>query len=229
MTAAIVRTPTGDLDRSRLFYAKLGFEELGGGETVLVTDGKVIVEIDPRPGSRTGLKLVKPDWSAESQTLVPAMALELDSGFLVADPNGVRIELVEGDPEDYPEPLGEGFAAVGKFVGLSVEAVDFDATVGFWLLLGYDAPEGQEMDGWAALTAGNAVDVTVLDAMSCPHLFFNPGLTYFNGENNLAVIDHIRQAEIPIDEEITIFNDEGIVDNIIIRDPGGTGFFIFND
>ena len=29
--------------------------------------------------------------------------------------------------------------------------------------------------------------------------------------------------------KITQFNKEGIVDNVIIRDPGGYGFFIFND
>ena len=33
----------------------------------------------------------------------------------------------------------------------------------------------------------------------------------------------------PITEEITCFNSEGIADNVVLRDPGGTGFFIFND
>jgi hypothetical protein len=54
-------------------------------------------------------------------------------------------------------------------------------------------------------------------------------MTYFNGGNNMAVIGKIRSARIPIAEEITHFNKEGIVDNIIIRDPGGYGFFVFND
>ena len=52
----------------------------------------------------------------------------------------------------------------------------------------------------------------------------------FNGkENNPKVIQNIRNVGIPIAEEITTFNKEGIVDNIIIQDPGGYGFFIFND
>ena len=66
-------------------------------------------------------------------------------------------------------------------------------------------------------------------ANSCPHLFFNPSLTYFNSGRNPEVIAGIRAAGIPISEEITIFNKEGRVDNIIIRDPGGYGFFLFND
>jgi hypothetical protein len=65
---------------------------------------------------------------------------------------------------------------------------------------------------------------------SCPHLFFNPSLTFFNGkENNPKVIQKIRDLNIPITQEITAFNEEGLVDNIIIRDPGGLGFFVFND
>ena len=63
----------------------------------------------------------------------------------------------------------------------------------------------------------------------CPHLFFNPSLTYFNGGQNLPVIKAIREAGIPIAEEITHFNEEGVVDNVVLRDPGGLGMFIFND
>ena len=46
--------------------------------------------------------------------------------------------------------------------------------------------------------------------MMCPHLFFNPSLTYFNGkEGNPKVITAVRDAGIPITEEITHFNREG--------------------
>ncbi len=54
-------------------------------------------------------------------------------------------------------------------------------------------------------------------------------MTFFNGKDNLNLIAKIREAGIPITEEITHFNKENIVDNIIIRDPGGYGFFIFSD
>jgi hypothetical protein len=64
---------------------------------------------------------------------------------------------------------------------------------------------------------------------TCPHLFFNPSLNFFNGEDNISIISKIRSLDIPITEEITHFNKENKVDNIIIRDPGGYGFFLFND
>ena len=45
----------------------------------------------------------------------------------------------------------------------------------------------------------------------------------------MEIIEKIRELNFPITEEITHFNDQGIVDNIIIRDPGGFGFFLFSD
>ena len=45
----------------------------------------------------------------------------------------------------------------------------------------------------------------------------------------MKIIEGIRKAGIDIEEDITAFNEKGIVDNIIIREPGGIGFFIFSD
>lgn len=71
--------------------------------------------------------------------------------------------------------------------------------------------------------------VSLMRPLNCPHLFFNPSLTYFNGGRNPEVIAAIRKAGVPISEEITHFNSRGEVDNVILRDPGGYGFFVFND
>jgi hypothetical protein len=35
--------------------------------------------------------------------------------------------------------------------------------------------------------------------------------------------------DIKVEEEITAFNPDGIIDNVILRDEGGYGFFVFND
>ena len=54
-------------------------------------------------------------------------------------------------------------------------------------------------------------------------------MTYFNGGKNLPNIGKMREAGIEFAEEITHFSSDGVADNVIIRDPGGLGFFIFND
>ena len=71
--------------------------------------------------------------------------------------------------------------------------------------------------------------ISLLQALQCPHLFFNPSLTYFNGSRNPKIIESIKKQNIEITEEVTEFNSKGEVDNIILRDSGGLGFFVFND
>ncbi len=88
---------------------------------------------------------------------------------------------------------------------------------------------GSIAQGWVAFENGTSVGISIMKPMVCPHLFFNPGLTFFNGGKNLPIIQKIKTVGIPIAEEITVFNKEGIVDNVILCDPGGLGFFIFND
>jgi len=120
-------------------------------------------------------------------------------------------------------------AITGQFAGISLETIDINQSIHFWQSIGYTIQSGSRDQGWLTLSNGSGVDISLMKAGSCPHLFFNPSLTYFNGAKNLAIIKQLKTLQVPITEEITHFNKEGIVDNIIIRDPGGLGFFLFND
>ena len=88
---------------------------------------------------------------------------------------------------------------------------------------------GNIEQGWVVFQNEEKATVSFMMPNSCPHLFFNPSLNYFNGKNNLAVIEKIKKAEISFTEEITHFNSNGMVDNVIVRDEGGLGFFVFSD
>ena len=46
---------------------------------------------------------------------------------------------------------------------------------------------------------------------------------------NKEIIENIKQVELPIEEEVIFSAEEKIAQNIILKDPGGLGFFIFND
>ena len=127
------------------------------------------------------------------------------------------------------ELSGESTALPGNFMGLSIEAVDVKKTVEFWQVLGYEKTMGSIEQGWIAFQNGSSIGISIMKPLICPHLFYNPGLTFFNSGKNLPIIEKIRAAGIPIAEEITVFNKEGIVDNVVLCDPGGLGFFVFND
>lgn len=226
----IIHTPTHNLKESLSFYQRLQFLILSRENPTIVTDGKIMVEINPDRFARAGLKLIREDWSAELNGLSSiANVVPLDDGYLLSDPNGVRIYLTTRKLDiDYEYP-DQPFALTGNFAGVSLESTDLQRCVAFWELLGFNLAQGTVDQGWLTLSDGGNIEISIMKTLSCPHLFFNPSLTYFNGKNNLEHIDKIKAAGISIAEEVTCFNQEGIVDNIIIRDPGGYGFFIFND
>ena len=227
---AVIQTCTGNLSASKAYYQKLNFELLSENKPTLFTDGKFLLEINPENTARIGLKLYQTDWQETVAALNKVTkAVAIEGGYLVSDPNGVKVYLMNGGLEQTIALKGESKAIPGNFAGLSIEAVDMERTIQFWELLDYKKTMGSIAQGWVAFENGTSVGISIMKPMACPHLFFNPGLTFFNGGKNLPIIQKIREAEIPIAEEITVFNKEGIVDNVILCDPGGLGFFIFND
>lgn len=227
---SIIHTPTNKLENSLDFYSKLGFKNLSKEAPYIVSDGKAFIEINPLRFARAGVKLFRNDWSEEIsqiQKLTPVIAI--DGGHLCSAPSGTWIYLMKGDSPIAEQAQENSFSKLGNFAGLSLETISIAQSVAIWEILGFHKTMGEVEQGWVLYQNAEDFGISFMKPNSCPHLFFNPSMTYFNGKNNLNVIDQIRQLEIPITEEITHFNKEGIVDNIIIRDPGGYGFFLFSD
>lgn len=155
--------------------------------------------------------------------------LKIANGYLLVDPNGMYIYLIE--IQDIPDMDFPGItpSVLGNYAGVSIECIDLRKSEEFWKLLGFEKRMGSIEQGWITMVNNKGMTLSLMIANSCPHMFYTPSLTYFNGKSNLAIIEKIKELSVPITEEITHFNDEDIVDNIIIRDPGGLGFFIFND
>lgn len=225
-----IQTPTPNLKQSLDFYKKLNFSVLSEANPTIVSDGKMLIEINPDRVARAGVKLYRKDWKAtveELKKLTPVTSI--DQGYLLSDPSGSRIYLMERATEVTFDLSGLDQATVGNAAGVSLETTDIDKSIAIYEILGFSKIMGDIKQGFVVYQNEDEFAVSLMLANSCPHLFFNPSLTYFNGKNNLEIIENIRKSGVPITEEITTFNKEGIVDNIIIRDPGGYGFFIFSD
>ncbi len=223
----LIHTPTPNLQQSLDFYQKLNFAVVSENEPTLISDGKFLIEINPDRYARAGVKLYRESWEEvvkELKKITPVVSIK--RGYVLSDPNGVYIYLMEGRLE--ANLSEERTTALGNFAGISLETIHIPTSAKIWKLLGWEG-EIKEDQGWTALTNPDNIYVSLMKPNTCPHLFFNPSLTYFNGKQNPEIIDNIRKLGILITEEITIFNNEGIVDNIIVCDPGGYGFFIFND
>ena len=227
---AVIQTPTNDLQASLNFYSKLNFTVISEQEPTIISDGGAVIEINPDRFARAGLKLYDASWKGKVEILEKLTpVIKIDKGYLLSDPSGTWIYLVEiAEMPEHNLP-DQNTSVLGNLASLSLETISIKSASEIWKILGFSVDMGSEDAGWMSLSNDDGLTISIMKPMNCPHLFFNPSLTYFNGGNNPAIISEIRKLEIAITEEITHFNKEGIVDNIIIRDPGGFGFFIFND
>lgn len=228
---AVIQTPTNQLQNSLDYYTRLQFKTLESSESnAWVTDGKVLIEINADRFARAGVKLYANTWAPTIEKLRNQLAVtEIKDGFLFSDPSGTWIYLLEKEAPVTLEQTEKSFSVLGQYAGMSLETTDVKKAISIWETLGFKKTMGSEEQGWITYQFDTQLTVSIMKPMACPHLFFNPSLTYFNSGQNPAIIAKIREVGIPITEEITHFNDKGEVDNVIIRDPGGFGYFIFND
>lgn len=226
---SIIQTPSGDLAKSLDFYKKLNFKKVEDSNRILVSDGKALIEINPHKFARAGVRFFRSSWKDQVAELSKLSKVrKTEEGYLLSGPSNVWIYLVEGTNTTI-FAQAENCSSLGNSVGLSIESMDIEKSIQLWSILGFKKTMGDLAQGWVVYTNEDQFSISFMSPNSCPHLFFNPSLTYFNGGKNIPVIEKIREAGIPITQEITHFNEEGIVDNVIIRDPGGLGFFVFND
>ena len=227
---SIIQSPTPNLKHSIDFYKKINFSVVSEANPTIVSDGKAVIEINPQRKARAGIKLFQKDWKTTVEALkkiVPVKSIK--NGYVLNDPSGSHIYLMERDEDPTFDLSKIETSTIGNYAGVSLETSDIDKSIAIYKTLGFSKIMGDISQGWVVYQNVDELAVSFMLSGSCPHLFFNPSLTYFNGKNNLGIIENIRKAGVPITEEITGFNKEGIVDNIIIRDPGGYGFFIFSD
>lgn len=222
----LIQTPTNDLKNSIEFYSKLKFNIISDKDPVLVSDGKAFIQINPDRYARAGIKLFNSNWEETVNKLQQlATVVKISEGYLLTDTSGMWIYLIETDEQFELQMSDSSHSALGNYMGIGLETPEVEKSKEIWTILGFERNDPK----WPSYTNKDQVTVTFYEPNSCPHLFFNPSLTYFNGSDNPQVIEYIRNQNIPIAEEITYFNPNNEVDNIIIRDPGGLGFFIFND
>jgi len=227
---SIVQSPTPNLKQSLDFYKRLNFSILSNENPTIVSDGKVVIEINPERVARAGIKIFRKDWKIMAETLEKITPVKsIDYGYVLNDPSGSYIYLMERDSDNTYDLSAVKTSTIGTYAGISLETPDINKSIEIYKSLGFSKTMGDISKGWVVYQNEDGLPISFMLSGSCPHLFFNPSLTYFNGKNNLGIIEKIRASGVSITEEITTFNKEGIVDNVIIRDPGGYGFFIFSD
>jgi hypothetical protein len=222
------KTPTNKLSNSIDFYTRLGFGQQADNPLTYF-DGKVAIEIDTLKSARAGFNFYKRSWTAEIDSLKKSFnVITTKRGHMVCDPSGIWIYLVSSE-RMLPTPADKSYSLLGNYQGATIESGNIMAAYALYTTLGLRKVKGAPEQGFVELTNGKGFTMVLMRPGMCPHLFFNPSISYFNGKQNQEIIKNIKAKGIATTQDITWFNKEGEVDNIILRDPGGLGFFIFSD
>lgn len=222
----IVQIAAQNKTRCQEFYKSLDFElkQLDENRSVAY-DSQFEILMNHSTNARLNLQLFPDDYDSYIQKFEEKK--ENDSGALILCPSGVQLQV---NKKQIKHHQSENKTLLGTYYGAGIECFDLNKSLAFWNKLGFEKIMGGLEAGFIVLKADEHATITLYSQNSCKHQFFNPSITFFNGkEGNPKVIEKIREKGIFISEEITIFNDKGIVDNIIVGDPGGLHFFLFND
>lgn len=221
-------TPTPNIEQSKKYFSKLNFDWYQVGDLCFAFDETICMSISNDRKQRPGLCFVKPSWTDELDALrIFAKVHSVGNSHYLADPSGCWIQLKEADPMAFPESKKRSL--LGNFAGLSLETMDMELSARIFACLGFEHTMGELEKGWMSYTDKHKNTISLMAPFACPHMFLSPSLTFFNGKENLKIIQQLRDLSIPFLEEVTAFNDKGIVDNVILSEPGGYGFFVFND
>lgn len=227
----ITVTPAVDISLSIEFYEKAGFLKIDADDAVVFADSNNYMVLDNSASTRPALKFFEIDlakWKSKNPS--SPFIIQSNEALRTIDPSGVHIILTTDKAPTWLKGSSDHKSIFGNFAGISIEAVAFKKTVLFYESIGYKITNGKvENNSYVVLEKEAAVSISIMAYGSCPHQFYNPSLTYFNSGQNAPIIQKVKENGLRIAEEITVFNKEGIVDNIIVRGPGDWGFFIFND
>lgn len=203
----IVESPAPDLNESLTYYNSLGFRCSTWKKNGLCQTKNLTIFLNTSAYSRPCINLY-----------------EAKENKLGASPSGTW---VKQEREKLTLIDAKNKSLLGNYGGVCIETLDLNASFIFWQAKGFKGILEPEAS-WCSLKNENGDTISLLKANSCPHLFTNPSLAFFNGHQNSKIITHLKALNVPIKQEV-IFGEEIIADNLIINDPGGLGFFIFND
>ena len=203
----LLESPLIKKEESITFYTKLGFDVDYTNGVYLAKENRFGIVLNPDKNSSVALRIY---------------GRKKTTSFV--SPSGVLIRLFN---HECPFALGEKSSILGNYSGISLETNSLRDSFLFWQELGFEGNYSPS-PGWIELS-NKGQQLSIQKAKLCPHVFHNPSVSFFNGQKNKKIIHKIKQVELPIEEEVRFSSQEEVAQNIILKDPGGIGFFIFND
>jgi catechol 2,3-dioxygenase-like lactoylglutathione lyase family enzyme len=238
---------TKSLDDSVSFFEKLGFRRIGGAESpypwAQVSDGSRLILLNEDGGDYMGLLYMNGDMEERIAMLReegvevpdPQQSEGLPPSVFFSDPDGFSVGIIKADgssmfqpkgpilahftPEQWDEKLPMPNGKIGLFGELCFPVRDLDASIAYWLKLGFDIQEYGGPYRWAIAYDGQQVI-----GLHETEEFDVTAITYFAKD----MADRIKKLNAD-GVETTLFGGTGGNEaNQIARSPEGTHFFLFS-
>lgn len=227
--AYVLVTPTPALRQSLDYYGSLGFEYRKHKDKHFVFDNQLVIEINENRFARPGIKLHFKNLEERVSAVRRSVKVFEDDNYYMFDlPGPLRVYLTDKE-ELVPLFRHTVNSVLGNFSGICIETAESQKASEISQTLGMRFVYGDTESSFFTMGNEDMAKISFMAPCTCPHLFFNPSLCFFNGAQNTERIARVRKAGVDIAEEITLFNAQGEVDNIVLRDPGGFGIFMFSD
>ena len=218
-------------DKSLRYYERLGFtiNSLDNAQHLISAAG-ISFLLDERPFIRPGWVFYGKE-TAELQAKLKqhSQLIPFEEGWLSLTTCGAWLRLVESLPPVISTHDALQDSALGSFAGWSMETLDLRKSQDFWNSLGFDLVAGDSNSSWITMRNGNTQQISFMKYGSCPHLFLGASLTFFNGKDNVEVIQGLKALGIPILQDVRVFSQGNKTENVVLQDPSGLGIFVFND
>ncbi len=173
----IVESPSRNLNVSIAYYKQLGFHCKPFKQGWLCHAKQLTILLNPDPYSRPCIHL-----------------FETEEDSLGVSPSGTWVKQLT---EKGTAVNTETESSLGNYAGVCLETLDLKASFNFWQDKGFQGTF-DPTNSWCTLTHKTGDSISLLKAHSCPHLFTNPALAFFNGQKNKAIIQGIRKLALPI-------------------------------
>lgn len=222
-----INLPTFSRGKTPRLFKNLGFVPAGKdllGQS-LITDGNVWVRLDEESEYGPGLL-----YFAETVTPLPlgeSVSEEVESEWAMEwkSPEGVSLTILQTPHDEMPDNTSSSLSPFGTFYEVSLMTTDFDASVVWWQKAGFFITHGNPATDNFITLSDDMIRVGLYRPGSCPHIFNNPAVTYFDGEMAEKIVA-AKEIGISFAQEIT--HKEGVISDGIVETEEGWHVFLFS-
>lgn len=211
------------------FFRELGYDKVSYPfeEGFCLTDGTLRLLITPEGMLSTGIVLAGDNLQAMKHDIQSRGFMLVEGEDItyprISGPSGTTLSLMQLGKNLVAPLKGSPVSICGTFFEISVETIDYEATVSFWQKMGMEVLYGDPSGDWVTL-ADDFIKIGFYRKGTVQHDFRSPAITYFEPDMKDR-IKLLKDLKVDVARELGECKT-GPMD-AILETPGGYNIFLF--